>query len=237
MFATTTVHDSLLMASERILQIREYIKEAQKNERETNSLEHYLETKLPHMHHAIKLPEGNRAQAMVRFLTSYIEHVPDFVEALTEISQQAGIYEHAKIFIGIAEDYFLQPPDILNDRQGLHALIDEAYLAHRLIEEVNDQIMVDCGMPLAPIDMTISNIVVHDLIGEEFANQLDLAVHYAIEALFQQQNFSANPKFSAYIEDHKKNGWNDILEKWPCLAGDSSIELSLTSKTDEDSLH
>lgn len=225
------------MTSERILQIRNCIKEAQEDERETRSLESYLKTKLPQMHHAIKLPEGNHAQAMVRFLTSYIEHVPDFVEALTEISIKAGIYDHAKTFINIAEDYFLQPPDILNDHKGLHALIDEAYLAHRLIEEVNDKIMVSCGLPLAPIDMTISNIVVHDLIGEEFANQLDLAVYYAIESLFQQNNFSNNQQFSAYIEDHRTNGWDDILERWPCLAGDSSVELSLSSTNANNSFH
>ena len=225
------------MTNERTLQIRDCIKEAQENERETRSLEGYLETKLPQMHHAIKLPEGNHAQAMVRFLTSYIEHVPDFVDALTEISIKAGIYDYANVFISIAEDYFLQPPDILNDHKGLHALIDEAYLAHRLIEEVNDKIMVSCGLPLAPIDMTISNIVVHDLIGEEFANQLDLAVYYATESLFQQDNFTNNPQFCAYIDDHRKNGWDDILKKWPCLAGDSSVELSLSSTKANDSFH
>jgi len=192
------------MISEKILHIRKCIEEARKSESETHSLERYLDDKLPKLHHAIKLPETDQSKVMLRFLTSYIEHVPDFVEALTELVQKAGIYDQARVFLEIAEDYFIKPPNITHEHTGLRALIDEAYLAHRLIEEVNDQIMVDCGLPLAPIDMTVSNVVVHDLLGEEFANELDLAVHYSIEAL-------------------------DVLERWPCLASDATIELNLTN--------
>lgn len=224
------------MSREKTLPIRRSIEEAIKNESETHSLKHYLNDKLPELHHAIKLPKANQTETMLRFLTSYIEHVPDFVEALTELMQRAGIYEQAQVFIEIAEDYFLKPPDIVREHAGLQALIDEAYLAHRLIEEINDQIMVDCGLPLAPIDMTVSNIVVHDLLGETFANELDLAVHYSVEALFQHLKLSDNPKFQAYVDQHKTNGWEDVLERWPCLIKDASIELSLENNS-SDALH
>jgi len=155
---------------------------------------------------------------------------------LTELMQKAGIYEQAQVFIEIAEDYFLKPPDVVREHAGLQALIDEAYLAHRLIEEINDQVMVDCGLPLAPIDMTVSNIVVHDLLGETFANELDLAVHYSVEALFQHLKLSDNPKFQAYVDQHKTNGWEDVLERWPCLINDASIELNLQNNS-SDALH
>lgn len=221
------------MTSERILHIRNCIEQARQNEARTHSLERYLESKLPRLHHVIKLPEENQAQAMIRFLTSYIEHVPDFVEALTELTKNAGIYQHAKVFIEIAEDFFISPPEIVKDHAGLQALIDEAYLAHRLIEEVNDQITVDCGVPLAPIDMTVSNIVVHDLLGDKFANELDLAVHYAVEALFEHLKLAENIQFQEYINHQQKDNWKDILKRWPCLVGDASIELDLDHNSAE----
>lgn len=217
------------MSEQRILQIRESIAVARNTEAEKHSLELYLLGRLPGLHHSIHLPEANPAQTLLDFVVRYIEHVPDFIEALTELTKSAGIYQYTKTFLRIAEDYFLKPPELINDRTGLQRLIDEAYLAHRLIEEVNDRIALVYGIPLAPLDTTLSNIIVHDILGDDFANQLDLAVHYAIEALFNTDSLVHNPSFKKYITKHKLNGWDDVLARWPCLAEDSAISLLLDS--------
>ncbi len=83
------------------------------------------------------------------------------------------------------------------------------------------------GIPLAPMDMTMSNIIIHELLGEEFANQLDLAVHYAIESYFNSEEFAEDPAFLRYVEMRRKDGWQDTLARWPCLAGDSAVSISL----------
>ena len=49
-----------------------------------------------------------------------------------------GFYDYAAPFLDTAEDYFLNPPQHLPADGGLEALLDEAFLAHRLLEEVND---------------------------------------------------------------------------------------------------
>lgn len=164
----------------------------------------------------------------MEFVTHYIEHVPDFLEALTDLTKSGGVYDYAKTFLEIAEDYFFAPPGLVDGRDGLLGLIDEAYLAHRLIEEVNDRVMMASGMPLAPMDMTLSNIIVHDLLGDEFANQLDLAVHYSIESLFESDNFFRNADFTNYLEHQNSENWQGAIEKWPCLADDSAIRLDIT---------
>jgi hypothetical protein len=215
------------MSEQRILQIRESIAVARGTETENHTLEYYLMDRLPNLHHSITLPEADPHQALLEFVTRYIEHVPDFIEALTELTREAGIYEYAKTFITIAEDYFLKPPELVNDRSGMQVLIDEAYLAHRLIEEINDRITLACGIPLAPLDTTLSNIIMHDILGEEFANQLDLAVHYAIEALFNTDSLLRDANFKTYVRKHKQNGWDEVLKRWPCLAEDSAISLNL----------
>lgn len=214
-----------------ILTIRLSIKKARQHEEQTHALESYLEEKVANLHHCIKLPSQHKAKALVHFVIRYIEHVPDFIEALTELSKKAGIYDSTRNFLDIAEDYFLRPPELIQEHNGLHALIDEAYLAHRLLEEINDRLMMDIGSPLAPMDMTLSNIIIHELLGEEFANQLDLAVHYAVESLFESKVLLSNPKFRAYIHHYTDQPWDNHLQQWPCLAGDSSIELDLSTRS------
>lgn len=216
-----------IMSELRILHIRESIAVARKIESEKHTLEHYLSSKIPLLHRTISLPEDNPEHALLEFVTRYIEHVPDFIEALTALTKEAGIYDYAHSFLVIAEDYFIQPPELVGEHSGLHQLIDEAYLAHRLLEEVNDRVMMACGMPLAPMDMTLSNLIIHELLGDEFANQLDLAVHYSIEALFQTDNFFNEASFKNYIAKFKKAGWATTLKEWPCLAGDSAISLNM----------
>lgn len=225
------------MTEKRILHIRDSIAIARQRENETNALQNFLKARIDALHHLISLPEENASQALLNFVTSYIEHVPDFVEALEDITKSAGIYQYTQHFIHIAEDYFIQPPELVTHHSGMHALIDEAYLAHRLMEEVNDRIMMACGVPLSPMDMTLSNIVVHDLLGDDFANQLDLAVHYSIEALFQTDDFLKDTAFQKYVTQHKSQGWRYELDKWPCLAGDSLITLNLTSTIASESYH
>ncbi|ABD79297.1 hypothetical protein [Saccharophagus degradans] len=216
------------MSESRILHIRESIAVARKIESEKHTLERYLVSKIPMLHRAIALPEENPESALLEFVTRYIEHVPDFIEALTALTKEAGIYEYTQSFLTIAEDYFIRPPELVGEHSGLHQLIDEAYLAHRLLEEVNDRVMMACGMPLAPMDMTLSNLVIHELLGDEFANQLDLAVHYSIEALFQTDNFFNEESFKNYIAKFRKAGWETTIKDWPCLAGDSAIRLNMS---------
>ena len=74
------------MIEQRILYIRESIAEAHRIEAKNHRLRDFLEAKLPELHHAISLPHGNGVDVLQEFITHYIEHVPDFLEALAEIT-------------------------------------------------------------------------------------------------------------------------------------------------------
>ncbi len=178
------------------------------------------------LHNSINLPPENPSGALVDFVIRYIEHVPNFIDAITGLTKAAGVYEYASIFLDMAEDFFIQPPTVVEKREGLQALMDEAYLAHRLIEEVNDRILGRCGIPLAPMDMTRANLIVHQLIGEPFANELDFIIFHATESNMAKESSMDNPAFHRYVEEHKKNGWKAELDRWPCLADNLSINLN-----------
>lgn len=219
----------LPMSQNNILQIRETIALARLQEHESHELETYLSGLSDHLHKAIDLPKAEPAKALLQFVLLYIEHVPDFLQALSEAMKEANIYSYGKVFIEIASDFFVKPPEVLESRKGLNALIDQAYLAHRLIEEVNDRLLFLCNTPLTPMDMTLSNIVIHDILGEQYANQLDLAVHYAIEALFDPENLKDDSDLAKFIKNHHGDGFEAAQSKWTCLAGDSCISLNLDS--------
>lgn len=214
------------MNEQRIIQIRQSIAAARMQEENEHSLQKHISLRLTSFHRSISLPKDNTVDVLINFVTCYIEHVPDFIKAIKELTCEAGIYDFTKQFIDIAENYFLlsaENPE--HEYKGLQALIDDAYLAHRLIEELNDRLMLVAGIPLAPLDMTMSNVLIHEILGESFANKLDLAVHYSIETLFKPENFEKNEKFINYVNNRKLKGWTQALEQWPCLAGDSFFSL------------
>jgi hypothetical protein len=182
--------------------LREQIQHALHLEAETGQLSRQLETQLPHLHPAIDLPEVDAKGVLTRFVAAYIELVPDLLDAANEVAIEAGIENQIKPVLKIAEQFFLQPPAILTGHQGLDGLLDEAYLAHRLVEEVNDLYIKHFGQPLIPSNTTVASVIAHQLIGEAFANQLDEAVHHAVDQMLDEEGFALE-SVEAYREKLK----------------------------------
>lgn len=208
--------------------IRKTIALAKQHEAETGHLEKLLQHCLDRgVHLAIRLPAENPARHLLEFATAYIDHVPDFLEAARAITHGAHIDRLANPFLKLAEDFFLKPPELLGQRSGLDELLDEAYLAHRLLEEVNDHYMASTGIPLIPLDTTVSNLIVHHLIGEPFANELDEAVSFAVSQVTRKTRPQRSRYWQTYRQAHDGNHWRDELDSWPCLTDTLSIKLQL----------
>jgi hypothetical protein len=210
----------------RTNRIREIIRRIRAESGQLARLSNLVKESIPRLHGAIQLPPHNGEAALADFVFRYIEHVPNFIDALRGLTREAGIYDYASIFLLQAEDFFLHPPEMVASRPGVDSLLQEAYLAHRLIEEVNDRVVARCGIPLAPMDMTRANLVVHQLIGEPFANDLDFVVLYSTEVHMGKEALIENEAFHHFVNEHKTRGWQTELSRWPCLAEDLSINLS-----------
>lgn len=220
-----------LMSIENIKDIRATIELAKQFEQDSGSFIQLLLKHADNLPSSINLAKAaNKDEACIalqELVEHYVDHVPDFLEAVYLIAEQAGINADIEPFLKIAEDYFLKPPGVIDGHQGLDALMDEAYLAHRLIEELNDRFISQCGIPLAPMDMTRANVIIHYLIGEPFANELDQIVQYAADSLVQAEHIFTAPRFQKYAQDHKARGWSEELKRWPCLTQDLSVELKI----------
>lgn len=217
--------------NDKLIHIRQLIDTAKQRDSASAQLSQLLSARTHHLHEAIKLPTQEAEQLLAEFVIRYIAQVPEFIEAISEITKEAGIFEGILPLLNIASDYFLAPPDIIGQHAQLEALLDEAYLAHRLLEEVNDRFIGYCGIPLAPMDMTRANVIAHELIGEPYANELDQAVLFSAEILLNQYSF-AGESFKHYIALHKSRGWSQELKRWPCLTEDLAIVLDFSNSKD-----
>ena len=167
--------------------IRETIAAAADHERQTGQLRQALEQRLPELQEKLVLPTEDPVAALMVFIRDYIESVPGFINLVTALSRRLGFYDYAAPFLHMAEDYFLQPPEELPTDIGLEALLDEAFLAHRLMEEVNDHHVRHMKQPLLPLDMTEANIIVHHLLGDELATRLERLVQFAASHLLDRE--------------------------------------------------
>lgn len=168
-------------------EIRSIIAQAIAQEQRTHVLRNRLSANIDELRERLELPEDSPAEALIEFISRYIESVPGSIALVTEVSKQLGFHEYAAPFLHIAEDYFLQPPEDLPESGGLALLLDEAFLAHRLLEEVNDHHFRHVQRPLLPVDMTEANIIAHHLLGDALANRLEELVQYTANRLLEKE--------------------------------------------------
>ena len=209
-----------------IAALREQITRAHQQEAETSQLKAQLAQQLPHLHPLIQLPEQDAQGVLNRFVAAYIDQVPELLEAANEVAREAGIESQIKPVLKIAEAYFIAPPAIVGGHAGLGCLLDEAYLAHRLVEEVNDLYIKHFQQPLIPLDTTVANLIAHQLIGEEFANQLDEVVHHSLDNMLDDASFALE-SVEAYREQLSSPQTGAAWKRWPCLSRQLGVGLEL----------
>jgi len=206
--------------------LRELIQRAHQHEADSANLANLLEQKMPELHHTIRLPEGDGKQALVRFVKAYIDQVPDILDAANQVARDAGIEGQIKPVLKVAEAFFLEPSALMDGHEGLDGMLDEAYLAHRLVEEVNDRYITHLGQPLIPLDTTLANVIAHQLIGEPFANELDEVVHRAVDGMLEASIFEQE-SVQAYRSRLSNPSTHAAWKKWPCFSQQLGVELRL----------
>ncbi len=202
---------------------------------QTAALARHLQTRLGCLHRTIHLQGVDAVQTLLEFVVGYTERVPEFLDALNSIGRSAHCSEFIEPLIAISTEFFEQPPELLNGHDGLLALMDEAYLAHRLIEEVNGHFIAQCGDNLVPMDMTRSNLIMHHLIGEPFANQLDEAIRLVVDRLETEHLFIVDGRFNPELR--REFYWGTEGNHWPCFTDTLSINLFFGVNPEPDVIH
>src|SRR5690554_1042224 len=192
--------------------LRTAIADALDHERRTSELVYLLHGRLHKLHGNIHISGQDPVSSLVDFVSDYVQRLPDILDALREIGALQGTEEEAETTIDHCIDLFARPPRLVIGHHGLNDAMNTAYMAHRLLEEVNDHHMVSRGKLLAPLDITRSNLIIHQLIGESYANQLDEAVHLIATNVinrWRDSQWAARPDRSPRLAE--------MLSRWPCL--------------------
>ncbi|MBQ0726120.1 MAG: hypothetical protein VB954_12645 [Thalassolituus sp.] len=187
-------------------------------EKTSHHLQQVLGQRLDQVARVVQLPENDAAQRLCEFVVRYISNVPAMLTDLRDAAQLTGLSHAVEPVIRIAAEFFTTPPQAINSEVGLAALMDEAYLAHRLLEEVNEACIHRIGQPLIPLDMALSNVIIHTLIGEPFANDLDELVEAAVERLLEQPQAYENPTFDSFMKRLGSSNLFQIGQRWSCLS-------------------
>ncbi len=209
-----------------ITALRDSVQRAQQQDQQA-LLREWLADRLPHLHSSI-VPPANGIEGLMHFVEAYIQEVPDVLEAAQSVARQANLEALLLPVLRVAADFFLQPPELPAAHHGMLALLDEAYLAHRLVEEVNDRYASHGGVPLIPLDTTRANLIVHHLLGESFANQLDSAVEAAVNGLLPASLF-ASEDFQHLLDRLDASQRQQLWNQWPCLSSRLGMDIRLAA--------
>lgn len=208
----------------KISELRERVRKAHEEEGNTHALRQWLDRKLPALHRTIRMRD-DAGSTLFNFIQAYIERVPDILEAAQSVADHAKMRPQLIPVLKVAEEFFLQPAATPASDRGMLVLLDEAYLAHRLVEEVNDRYVNHGGESLIPMSNTKANVIVYELLGEEYANQLDAAVDEAVNGLLPEDVFES-PAFLAYKAGIDEDVRQDMWRRWPNMAEELGVGLS-----------
>ncbi len=171
------------------------------------------------------LPKEEVVTRLYRFVRSYIALCPDYLQAYQSLSQMGGIEQYNQPFLACAVQFFFTPHPVIDSTEGVHQLFCQAYLFHRMLEELNDRIELERHLALSPSDLVQTNLVAHTLIGDEQANRLDQSVLIHLE-LINTERSAATQQLFQQTEVAKKTqqlrdkGWKNIYTRWPFLKED-----------------
>lgn len=185
----------------------------------------YLEERISHLHGSIVLQDDNGPEGLALFIERYVDMANDVVIILDRLVEELGISGKVQDQITTAKGFLEIPASIVSRDQVLEATMYQAYLAWRLVEELNDVVHVQCGTRLISLDVTTSNLIVHHIIGEPFANQLDAAIQNHIDRLARstERDFIIQSELQTMA-----NNLDKVFESsYPCLAGVYNIRLAV----------
>lgn len=205
--------------------LRHSIQQARLLEDQNGQLAAQLSLKTPSLHRAIKMPPDNAISVLLDFVVRYTEHVAEFVDVLSIIGINANCCEYTEAVVNFCTGAFDQTPPLMKGQNELATLMAQAYIAHRVIEEVNEHFSQQCNEPLIPMDMTRSNLIIHQLIGEPLANQLDLIAQDVAEQLERDYLRLDSGIFDQNAS--REIAWGIEVTHWPCLTDTLAVGLLL----------
>ena len=198
--------------------LSQLISQALEQEKKHHLLANLIGHRLHDISRIVRLPDHEPVARLCEYVIDYISYLPTLLSDLDDAAHITGMTAVTGPVIRAAQQFLLMPPAELEKETGLIALMDEAYLAFRLLEEVNESCIHRIGQPLIPLDMCLSNVIIHTLIGEPFANQLDAMVELRVERLFEKRRDYEDTGFDSFMKRLNNADLTSLGQRWSCFS-------------------
>ncbi len=206
--------------------VLEIIDQARRQEARSGAFLRQMKEKAARLPGSVVVDGYQPATSLFQFAVEYIEMAPRLVECVDACAREAGITELFQPFIDAATRYFTQPSVLLVRYDGLDGLLIRAYLCHRLMEEMHDNNRSTRASELIDLEATRANLLVHELIGEPFANELDDAITVTVLQIAGTPDYY-DLDLEPFIDQVNNQAWDWMRQYWENLLERNHIRFAL----------
>ena len=201
------------------------IKDTLAEESQTGHFAHFI-AESQHIGETFQL-DNVTPDRMLAFVIDYVSCLPEYLDALKTTSEEVKATEFVEPLYKMIIAYLTSPPDFIVKLGGLHALLAKAYLAHRMIEEINDQIHQHAETQLLPLENSTTNLMAYSLLGLETSDPLDHLVLMAMETTETEKDCLYDEEVRKALLIIHRDNWQTHRQRWPAIDNTFSISLNL----------
>lgn len=169
------------------------------------------------------------ANCLFQFSVEYIETAPRLIQAVDACAHDAGHEGLFTPFLDAATRFFTNPSVLLSRYIGLDGLLISAYLCHRLMEDMYDNNHSFRSSQLVDMEVTRANLLVHQLIGEPFANELDDAVAITVRQIAGSPDYY-DLNLDPFVAQANNAAWDSMRQFWEDLLVRNHIRFTLGNR-------
>ena len=163
----------------------------------------------------LNVEKGELDAQLNALLTDYVQLLPVLLVELDQACEHNHCAPASRQLLAILDQFFAAIEPARFD-YGLVGVLDKVYFGHRLVEELHDRLKLSSGRPLLSWDTNLANLLMHTLIGDGYANRLDLTAQEIIADLPVEHDHSDTAQPQPAAAD------------WPCLVKEHGMSLLLS---------
>lgn len=208
--------------------VLEIIDQARRQEARSGTFFRQVKETAPRLPSSVVVDCQQPANCLFPFALEYIEMAPRLIECVDACAVEAGSRNLFLPFIDSAIRYFTRPSALLLRYDGLDGLLIRAYQCHRLMEEMYENNRSIRASELFDLEATRANLVVHEMIGEPFANELDQTITMTVAQIAGTPDFY-NLDLKPFIDQVNNQAWDWMRNYWENLLVRNHIRIELRS--------
>jgi hypothetical protein len=209
--------------------VLDIIDHARRREARSGAFLRHLQLRAQTLPTCISFSSRAPSSCLFQFSVEYIETAPRLIRAVEACARDAGHEGLFTPFLDAATRFFTNPSVLLSRYIGLDGLLISAYLCHRLMEDMYDNNHSFRSSKLVDLEITRANLLVHQLIGEPFANELDDAVAITVRQIAGSPDYY-DLDLDPFVAQANNAAWDSMRQYWDNLLVRNHIRFTLGNR-------